>query len=110
MSRAERAKVREAGVEVLTATHTLGDDVSEALGGLAPNRVVRETLYRFCQGMKVAVEVALMAADAGLLDTSQEAIAVAGTGDGADTAVVLTPSCSRRFKDLAIHEILAKPR
>jgi uncharacterized protein len=71
---------------------------------------VRETLYTFCQGMKVAVEVALMAADAGLLDMAHEVIAIAGTGSGADTAIVLRPVYTRKFKDLQIREILAKPR
>ena len=39
----ERSQLKAAGIPVLTGTHTLGDDVSEALGGTAPNRVVRET-------------------------------------------------------------------
>ena len=110
MSSAERAALEALGVTVLTSIHALGDDVSEAFTRAAPNRIVRETLYRFCQGMKVAVEVALMAADAGLLDLSREVIAVAGTDEGADTALVLKPACPRRFKDLEIREILAKPR
>jgi len=106
----ERAELENLGITVLTSLHSLGDDVSEAFGVTAPNRVVRETLYRFCQGMKVAVEIAVMAADAGLLDTSRELIAVAGTGEGADTAIVLKPAYARTFKDLEIREILAKPR
>jgi hypothetical protein len=110
MSAAERAQIEAQGIVVLTSLHSLGDDVSEALGGAAPNMVVRETLYRFCQGMKVAVEIAVMAADAGLLDTSAEVISIAGTGEGADTAIVLTPTCARKFRSLLIHEILAKPR
>ncbi|MFN2108108.1 MAG: hypothetical protein ACK2UI_00475, partial [Anaerolineae bacterium] len=57
-----------------------------------------------------AVEVALMAADADLLDMSQEIIAIAGTGEGADTAIVLQPAYARKFKKLEIREILAKPR
>jgi hypothetical protein len=110
MTPAERAEVEALGIRVLTCLHSLGDDVSEAFTDSAPNRIVRETLYRFCQGMKVAVEVALMAADAGLLDVSQEAIAVAGTGDGADTAIVIKPAYPRKFTELEIREILAKPR
>jgi hypothetical protein len=98
------------GITVLTSIHALGDDVSDAFGGSAANKIVRETLYRFCQGMKVAVEVAIMAADAGLLDVSREVIAVAGAGEGADTAIVLKPAYARKFKDLEIREILAKPR
>ncbi len=110
MTSEERAKLEAAGVTVLMGLHALGDDVSDALGFVAPNRVVRTTLYRFCQGMKVAVEVALMAAEAGLLDMGQEAIAIGGTGSGADTAIVVRPAFCRTFEDLEIREILAKPR
>lgn len=110
MTPSERAELEALGIQVLTCIHALGDDVSEALGVVAPNKVVRETLYRFCQGMKVAVECALMAADAGLLDMSQEVLSIAGTGEGADTALVLKPAYTRAFEDLEIREILAKPR
>ncbi len=107
---AERAEVEKLGIKVLTSLHTLGDDVNDAFGSTAPNAIVRQTLYTFCQGMKVAVEISLMAADAGLLDMSREIIAVAGTDDGADTALVLKPAYSRKFTKLGILEILAKPR
>ena len=110
MSADERADLLKVGIKVLTATHTLGDDVNEAFGVPTPNLIVRETLYTFCQGMKVAVEIILMAADAGLLDMSSEVIAIAGTGNGADTALVLRPAYSRKFKKLRIREIIAKPR
>jgi hypothetical protein len=110
MTDEERASVEALGVTVLTCMHALGDDVSDAFTDAAPNRIVRETLYRFSQGMKVAVEVALMAADAGLLDMSREIVAVAGTGEGADTALVLKPAYARTFKELDIREILAMPR
>ena len=110
MSREERARLEAAGITVLTSLHALGDDVGQAFGGAPANRVVREVLYCFCQGMKVAVEVALMAADAGLLDISKEVLAVAGTGEGADTALVLKPAYARKFKELEVREILAKPR
>jgi len=110
MTPEERAELEGLGITVLTSLHSLGDDVSDAFGNTAPNRIVRETLYTFCQGMKVAVEVAVMAADAGLLDMESEVIAVAGTGEGADTALVLKPAVARKFRKLEIREILAKPR
>ena len=92
----------------------LGDGVgsafSEKYGGRALEEIVRDTLYRFSQGMKVAVECVLMAADAGLLDMDGEVIAVAGTGDGADTAIVCKPAYPRTFHTLEIREVLAKPR
>ena len=71
---------------------------------------MRDTLYRFSRGMKAAVECLLMAADAGLLDMDREVIAIAGTGTGADTAVVCKPAYPSTFHELEIREVLAKPR
>ena len=68
MTEAERQPLLEQGIKVLTSVHTLGDDVNTAFDVKTPNVIVRETLYTFSQGMKVAVEIALMAADAGLLE------------------------------------------
>ena len=114
MSAQEKAELEELGVIVHTGIHALGDGVgsafSEKYGGRAPEEIVRDTFYRFCQGMKVAVECLLMAADAGLLDVDQEAIAVAGTDSGADTAIVCKPAFPRTYHDLEIREVLAKPR
>jgi hypothetical protein len=51
-----------------------------------------------------------MAADAGLVSAGDPCIAVAGTGRGADTAMVVTPVHAQQFFDLRVMEILAKPR
>jgi hypothetical protein len=110
----EKAELLDLGVIVHTGIHALGDGVGSAFsgqfGGRAPEEIVRDALYRFSQGMKVAVECLLMAADAGLLDMEREVIAIAGTGSGADTAIVCKPAYPRTFFDLEIREILAKPR
>lgn len=105
-----RRELEAKGVLVLTGIHALGDDVSGAFDHTPANAIVAQTLYRFSQGMKVAVEVALMAADAGLLAMDREVIAIGGTDEGADTAVVITPAYPRKFRELSIHEVLAMPR
>ena len=114
MTPEERAGLAELGVMVVTGIHALGDGVGSAFsdkrGGVAVEEIVRETLYRFSQGMKVAVECLLMAADAGLLDMSREVLSIAGTSNGADTAIVCKPAYPRTFHQLEIREILAKPR
>ena len=114
MSRETKQALEAEGIAVVTGIHALGDGVASAFteqhGGRAPDEIVRDTLYRFCQGMKVAVECVLMAAEAGLLAMDQEVIAIAGSGSGADTAIVCWPSHPRRFHQLEIREILAKPR
>lgn len=70
--------------------------------------LVANTLRLFGQGIKVCVEIALMAADAGLI-TTEDVLTVAGTGRGADTVALISPQSSNRLFDLKIKEILAKP-
>ncbi|MFX1488916.1 MAG: hypothetical protein ACFFBI_07205 [Promethearchaeota archaeon] len=64
----------------------------------------------FSQGMKVCMEIALMAADAGLLeDLERDIICIGGTGRGADTVCIIKPAPSSLFDKLRIKMILCKP-
>lgn len=105
---------RDAGVQIITATHALMGNVERAIrdrfGGLPPVELISYVLYLFSQGTKVAVEVAVMAADAGVIPVDKEIIALGGTDRGVDTALVLKPSFSSTFFDLKVREILCKPR
>jgi hypothetical protein len=107
----ERRRLEENGVKVLTSVHALGDGIPEGLQGEATTgNVVCSTLRWFSQGMKVAVEVALMAVEAGLVNAGEECVAIGGTDEGADTAIVIRPAFARKAKDIRICEILCKPR
>jgi len=114
MTAEEKERLTKRGVKVLTGIHALGDGVasafSEKYGGKPLEEVVRDAFYRFSQGMKVCVEVVLMAADAGLIPMDGETMAIAGTDKGADTCIVVKPAYPRTFFDLEIREIVAKPR
>lgn len=105
---------RQLGAQFVTATHPLMGNVDSAVrakfGGISYSELMAHTLYMFSQGMKVAVEVTLAAADAGLIDVSREVIAVAGTNRGADTAIVAKPAYTTNCFDFAIREILCMPR
>jgi hypothetical protein len=59
-------------------------------------------LRTFCEGMKVCLEIIMMAADGGQIAVGEKVIAVAGSREGADTAVVATASTSNRIADLHI--------
>ncbi|MCE5255062.1 MAG: hypothetical protein LLG45_12815 [Actinomycetia bacterium] len=82
---------------------------TEGFYGSGAPETMALVLRTICQGMKVCVEIVLMAADAGLLAKGEEVIAVAGTHRGADTAVVAIASTSTALHDLHITEILCKP-
>jgi len=107
-----RKIVESKGGIILTATHVFAG-LSRALRNktntVAIGDLVAETLRIFGQGTKVACEISMMAADAGLVRTDENIISVGGTGKGADTALVLTPVTSQNFFDLKVKEILCKP-
>jgi hypothetical protein len=108
-----RQKLAERGVRLLTTTHLLaGVDraVRNKFGGLYPAEIIAQSLRMLGQGVKVCVEIAGMALDAGLIPYGQEVIAVAGSATGADTAVVIVPAHSNQFFDTKVKEIICKPR
>ena len=101
------------GAQVLTCQHALGGvgrAVRKKLNTYELEEIMAYTLRIFGEGTKVAVEIALMAADAGLVSTQEPSISVGGTGQGADTAILLQPAHAQNFFDMKILEILAKPR
>ena len=111
-----RQAVESKGGVILTTTHAFGG-IHRALSNTVPpppssaiGDVVANTLRMFGQGMKVACEIAAMAADAGLVRTDAEIISIGGTGRGADTALVLQPDYVHRFFNLRVKEIICKPR
>jgi hypothetical protein len=59
---------------------------------LFPVGIIAQTLRMFGQDMKVVVEIVAMEADAGAIPVDADVIAIAGSGRGADTAVVITPA------------------
>jgi hypothetical protein len=75
-----------------------------------PGDIIARTLGLFGRGMKVAAEIAIMAADAGQVRTDEDIIVIAGSSRGADTAVVIKPANAARFFELKIREIICKPR
>lgn len=108
-----RAAIEAAGARVLTCQHAFGGvnrAVRRKLGTYELDELIAFTLRIFGQGVKVCAEMALMAADAGLVRMGEPCIAIAGTGRGADTALVLVPVNAQAFFDLRVMEVLAKPR
>ncbi len=89
---------------------------------------VQDTLRRFCEGLKVCVEIVIAATEAGYIKPGEEVIAIAGTGKlgyerggGLDTAIIMEAMKSSDFLKLEplygakerrrkIKEIICKPR
>jgi len=117
-----REKLERLKVPIVDKTPSAfsGDTIDYGLaryGYIPPSWVASETLQALGgYGLKTAVEVLLMATDCCALPPLVDVIAVAGTGEGADTAIVARSTFStwmfssdsaKRFQVL---EILAMPR
>jgi hypothetical protein len=108
-----KQQIEQTGARILTCQHALGGvgrAVRKKLGTYELEEIVAYTLRIAGEGFKVAVEIALMTADAGHVSTQTPCISIGGTADGADTAVLLRPAHAQNFFDLRVLEILAKPR
>lgn len=106
-----RKKVEDAGGVVFTGsmpTRTLGRGVKNKLG-FSQEDIACAAWRMLCEGMKVCVEIAAMACDAGLAPP-EDVITVAGTGKGADTVLLIKAMPSNETFKMKVREILAKPR
>ena len=107
-----RKLIESKGGLILTTTHVfsgVGRAVRKKFGAPAVGDIMANSLRVLGEGMKVACEISLMAADSGLVRTDEDIIAIGGTDSGADTAVVLKPVNAHHFFELKIREILCKP-
>jgi hypothetical protein len=104
------------GCAVVKQSHILSGlerSISNKFSGVSHTEVLAEALRSLLGvGMKVAIEVAIMAADSGAIPI-EKTIAVGGTASksrrGADCAIVVWPSHFNNFFDFRVLEILAKP-
>lgn len=105
--------IEELGASLLTCQHALGGigrAVRRKLGSYQIDEIIAFTLRTFGQGMKVACEITMMAADAGLVPADEKVIAIGGTGHGADTAAVIMAANAQDYFEMRVCEILCKPR
>jgi hypothetical protein len=112
LSDENRQAIEAAGGHVLTCQHALGGvnrAVRKKLNTYQLDEIIAYTLRILGQGVKVVAEMALMAADAGLVRTDTPVMAIAGSGRGADTAAVVVPTNAQTFFDLKIPEIVCRP-
>lgn len=108
-----RKNLGSKGVKVFISSHALsgvGRSITNKFKGISHIEIIAYTLRQFGEGLKVCVEISIMAADTGLIPTDQEIVAIGGTSKGADTAIVLKAAHTHSYFDLEIREIIAKPR
>jgi len=101
------------GIRVLTSVmpfHCWSDHYRKTRNMIMPSTVIADTLRLFGQGTKVCVEIVMMAGDAGLIPQGEPVLSIAGTGRGADTVLLIKGCNTRRFFDIRVMDVIAKPR
>ncbi len=105
--------LRSKGVKIVRQSHALSGverSFTRKFGGVSRVEAVAEALRSlFGHGMKVCVEIAIMAADSGAIPI-EEVVCVGGRGRGADTAAVIRPAHMNNFFDMEVREIICMPR
>lgn len=112
MSEEKYNELSACGIKIVTSAHALSGaerSLSTTFKGLYPVEIIAHTLRMFGQGTKVCVECSAMAADNGAIPTNEPVIAIAGSGKGADTAIILKAANTHRILETKICEYLCKP-
>lgn len=112
MSEEKRRILEGYGATIVSTTHVLSGAeraFSEVFRGIYPVEVIAHTLRMFSVGIKVIVEISVMALDCGAIPYGKKMVCVAGTHTGLDTAAVVTPYHAHKILRTRIHEILCKP-
>ena len=107
-----RTVIESGDGKILTAQHGFAGvnrAIRKKTETYQPNEIIADVLRIFGSGIKVMLEIAMMAADAGLVETGRPFIAIAGTHRGADSAAVVLPENSDNFFDLKVPEIICLP-
>ncbi|MCL5737007.1 MAG: hypothetical protein M1274_15820 [Actinobacteria bacterium] len=113
MSDETRQQLESMGAQVLTMQHAFGGinrAIQRKFNTYQVDEIIANALRVFGSGTKVAIEIAMMAADAGAVRTDEDVICIAGTSGGSDTALVIKPANAQDFFDLKVREIICKPR
>ena len=109
---AVRKEIESHGAKVYIGsmlTHSIETSLTSKFSGMYPTLIIANTLRRFGEGVKVCCEITMMAADAGLIPEGENILAVAGTAWGSDTVLVVKAAASKRFLELRVREVRAKP-
>ncbi|MDB9822706.1 hypothetical protein OAC89_03315 [Deltaproteobacteria bacterium] len=77
--------------------------------GFIPLNLVSDTLRMFSQGVKVCVEITVMAVEHGFINPDEDIVAVGGSGKGSDTAMVIKPGSAISLFETKIKALLCMP-
>ncbi len=109
----ENQKILEKNnIKVVRCTHSFSGVekcVAQRYKGVSVNALIADVLKLFSEGIKVAVEAAMMAADVGAVK-KEPVLVLGGTSHGVDSCLLVEPSTTSNFFEFSILEIICMPR
>jgi uncharacterized protein len=108
-----QAILLERGIKIIRGLHALSGVERGFEGryktGFIPLNIISDTLRMFSQGVKVCIEISVMAAEHGLITPNEDVVVMGGSGSGADTALLMRPAYAANIFDTKIKAVLCMP-
>jgi hypothetical protein len=108
-----KEKLKENNIKIVKCTHSFSGiekTLFKRYNTMMPNMLIADTLKLISEGVKVAVESVLMAADTGAIEQKKQILALGGTSHGVDTCLLVEPSTTSNFFEFGILEIICIPK
>ncbi len=109
-----REQILSKDIKIVQGIHALSgvekSFVNKYKSNFIPLNIVADTLRMFSQGVKVCVEIAIMAAEHGYITPAEDVVAIGGSGHGSDTVLVLKPAFASNIFETKIKALLCMPR
>ena len=106
-------KLQQRGIRIVRGINALSgvekSFTNKYKNDFMPLNIVADTLRMFSQGVKVCVEITIMAAEHGFITPDEDVIVVGGSGHGADTSLVMKPAFASDMFAIRIRSILCRP-
>jgi hypothetical protein len=106
-------KLEDAGIKIVKCSHAFSGvekSLFKRYESMMPQILIADTLKLVSEGVKVAVECVLMAADVGAVSSKENVLALGGSGSGVDTCLLVKPTTTSNFFKLGILEIICMLR
>lgn len=109
LSEEVRNELNDRGIPIITATHPfggIGRAIRNKYSSFQIDELMASTLRIFGDGVKVAIEVSMMATDAGCIKTNEKIISLGGKKCGIDKGLILYPKNTHNFFDIKVEKII----
>jgi len=108
-----KSLLEEKGITIVKSIHALSGiekSLTAKYCSMMPATLIADILRLFSEGVKVCVESSMMAVDTGAVKEKEKTLVMGGSHEGCDTCLLVEPSCTSKFFEFGILEIICIPK